>query len=396
MKRNNVSFLSLFFLICVSNLFADQWDSRNNPTNFGPGMEYRFSRLPLHGEAANVPWTASYWPTYESSRNMLFTNLSFITHPLKKYEKAFGETGRLTAENPDFVDSILGKYLSDRIGPGQIYPGHDNDDDSASDNVGDHDGVDSWWGLCNGWTAAAILYEKPQKPVRYEKIVFRKRDIKTLLILSARYSPVKTVGGGGWYLDNDGNLQNKKTNAGAFFIIVTNMLGLRKKSFAQENMSAFQMFNRPVQGYRILTKKQLTEFEALDLLGYPEKRAYSPGLGRPNIAEWHYIKIRVKYVSNQMRAKQRQNLKNNIYELIIEVDEDGFIAGGEWVGASRHLYPDFLWIPEESDLSSGHFDCRIIKKILEISNAESDENINEMTKAEFIEAVASPSEPDND
>jgi len=396
MNKNTVFFLSLIFFVCASNAIADHWGSQDNPTNFGAGMEFFFSRLPRQGEAANVPWTASYWPTYESSRNMRSANLNFITLPLKKYEKAFGETGRLIAENPDLVDSILGKWLCGRIGPGDIISGQDNDGDSQTDGLGDHDGVDSWWGLCNAWTAASVLYDEPVKPVKYEKTVFRKRDIKTLLILSARYSPVKTIGGGGWYLDNDGNLANKKTNAGAFFVVVTNMLGLRKKSFAQENMSAFQMFNRPVRGYRILKKRQLTEYEALDLLGYPEKRSYSPRLGQPNIEQWHYIKMRVYYVSSHSRAKRGKNLKRNTYELIIEVDEDGFIIGGEWVGKSRHMYPDFLWIPEQSDLSSGHFDCRIIKKILEISTAESDENINEMTKADLINAVANPGEPDND
>ena len=40
--------------------------------------------------------------------------------------------------------------------------------------------------------------------------------------------------------------------------------------------------------------------------------------------------------------------KTDTYEYILEIDADGNLIGGEWVGASKSDHPDFLWLPEDS------------------------------------------------
>ncbi len=35
----------------------------------------------------------------------------------------------------------------------------------------------------------------------------------------------------------------------------------------------------------------------------------------------------------------------SVYDYVLELDAAGKIVGGEWIGASRHDHPDFLWLP---------------------------------------------------
>ena len=38
-------------------------------------------------------------------------------------------------------------------------------------------------------------------------------------------------------------------------------------------------------------------------------------------------------------------IKTDSYKYILELDAQGKIVGGEWVGSSKKLHPDFLWMP---------------------------------------------------
>src|SRR5687768_16206917 len=45
------------------------WSPGDAPSLFTTTLEYRLDSLPAAGEAATIPWTSSYWPTYQDNVN---------------------------------------------------------------------------------------------------------------------------------------------------------------------------------------------------------------------------------------------------------------------------------------------------------------------------------------
>ena len=60
------------------------------------------------------------------------------------------------------------------------------------------------------------------------------------------------------------------------------------------------------------------------------------------------------------------------YEYILEVDKDGKVFGGEWVGDSKRDHPDFLWLPTSrapAPIAGGAISWSFIKSLLDESLA---------------------------
>ena len=71
---------------------AERWAYNDRPQTFVSDLVYVLADLPSAGEAENVPWPGSYWPTYEDSINYRWDGED-TDSPAKKYEKAFGLSG---------------------------------------------------------------------------------------------------------------------------------------------------------------------------------------------------------------------------------------------------------------------------------------------------------------
>lgn len=72
----------------------------------------------------------------------------------------------------------------------------------------------------------------------------------------------------------------------------------------------------------------------------------------PNAAELYYVLTDVDYISESatttdgnLSAVIDNYTRTDHYEYILEVDADGNLIGGEWVGDSKMAHPDFLWLP---------------------------------------------------
>ncbi len=65
-----------------------------------------------------------------------------------------------------------------------------------------------------------------------------------------------------------------------------------------------------------------------------------------------YVKLDVSYIG-ESSSETDGNLGTTIdrytqtdrYEYVLELDVDGKIVGGEWIGASKRFHPDFAWLP---------------------------------------------------
>lgn len=59
--------LSILLVLAVLGCaLAIPWNNRNNPNQWQDGMVYNFNQLPLNGTLDVVPWSDTYWPSYQS------------------------------------------------------------------------------------------------------------------------------------------------------------------------------------------------------------------------------------------------------------------------------------------------------------------------------------------
>lgn len=99
-----------------------------------------------------------------------------------------------------------------------------------------------------------------------------------------------------------------------------------------------------------------------------------------NARQFVYVKSEVDYIA-ESAAGTDGNLAGSIdrythtdhYEYILELDADGKIIGGEWVGESKKAHPDFVWLPlshSGSSVAGGAITYANVKALLDESIAE--------------------------
>lgn len=92
-----------------------------------------------------------------------------------------------------------------------------------------------------------------------------------------------------------------------------------------------------------------------------------------------HMKTEVDYIS-ESSSNTDGNLSSRIdtytrtdrYEYILEVDKDGKIVGGEWIGASKKGHPDFVWLPtgrSTTSVAGGAITYANVKSLLDESVA---------------------------
>ncbi len=110
-------------------------------------------------------------------------------------------------------------------------------------------------------------------------------------------------------------------------------------------------------------------------------------------AKFFYVKSEVDYIA-ESPSDRDGNLGGEIdtythtdhYEYILEVDSDGKIIGGEWLGASKKAHPDFLWLPtgrrDFPAVAGGAMKWSDVKSLLDESLADPNSTTETVTKKE--------------
>ena len=99
-----------------------------------------------------------------------------------------------------------------------------------------------------------------------------------------------------------------------------------------------------------------------------------------NAVKFIHIKATAEYIS-ESASSVGGNLADSIdtytksdhYEYVLELDGEGRIIGGEWVGASKRAHPDFLWLPLSQSGASkagGKITYDKVKMLLDMSLEE--------------------------
>jgi hypothetical protein len=335
------------------------WADNGSPSLLSSDLEYKLSELPDSGAAESAPWAANYWPTYRDSINHKWQGAD-STAPSTKYAQAFGRE--------DLEDRVSAQYGIDSIN-GETCTEDDQCNSDAGEKCSKRDGeeegtcIETWFGICHAWAPAAIMEKEPLHDIDYNGVNFRVNDIKALVTasydkgLDVKFMSLRcnerATGDDAMEFDELGNPTSDAcddTNPGAFHVVIANFIGLQERSLVEDRTFDYEVWNQPIRAYEITQNAEVTPAEANALLGQTEdveNYAFNT-----DAATLRHVKLNLDWIA-ESDYDVEGNLASTIdkythtdrYQYILEIDADGKIIGGEWVGDSKKSHPDFLWLP---------------------------------------------------
>jgi Transglutaminase elicitor len=169
--------------------------------------------------------------------------------------------------------------------------------------------VPTWYGHCNGWTAAAIRHAEPQQSVVRNGVTFSPADIKGLLAEIYMYADSEFLGG----LD-------PAINPGVLHLTLANWLGRGSHPLGMETAVGEVVVNFPIFNYQaVITNLSPREAEVKTTITYTLNTNREQDQGPP---KFH----------RQMH-----------FHYALDLDEGGSIRGGRFFGDSAQI--DMLWAP---------------------------------------------------
>jgi len=336
--RQAILFLSICSLIvalahCGSRSTSDQ--ERRSPyprvePNGAIRGESNFARLInsySEGQANPAPW-AGYWWSYA-------TNGTSAAE--QKYESATGRTGAYAWEMQHHSATASG--------------------------------IQPWWGHCNGWTAASVLFHEPTQPKTINGVEFSVGDQKALLSEVAMEVNADFFG-----RRNDDDNPTDPTFEDIFpdqfFLVLTNFLG-NGLPVIMDRYTGSQVWNQSLAGYKILP---IGPFNIL-----PPNPA-TPDITRVDLTTtvwWARDDVAPDAVSVPFDFTDSASYQSRTYEYEvwldgpIQFDSDGKIAssgnvvltrngatveGGDWKTSNvnpSESHPDYLWVAHSIAPSTG-------------------------------------------
>jgi hypothetical protein len=202
----------------------------------------------------------------------------------------------------------------------------------------------TWYGHCNGWTAAAIRHAEPQRSVVRNGVTFTPADIKGLLAEIYMYADSEFLGG-----------IDPSINPGVLHLVLANWLGRGSHPLGMETAVGEVVINFPIFNYKSVIKNR------------------SP---RENeVQTWITYTLNV----NRELDKQPPKFHRQLYfHYVLNTDAEGLVSGGQYYGDSGQI--DMLWTPlrpyaggsEHNKRGNPHLD---IKEVLAIWRDSVDEDL---------------------
>lgn len=368
----------------------EAWAQADAPSLFNGQLEYRFDALPTQGEASNIPWAGSYWPTSEDNINYRWDGESSDS-PAKKYEKAFGgQNVEDAVSRAHGIDSVTSAKTCRESSECDSFLG-----ETCAKRRGKTEGrcIATWWGICHAWTPAAILLPEPKNPVTRNGVTFQVQDLKALGSLVHNSTSTKFVSlrcnkhgsqpdGGGIRVDRwgrpiDADRECRDTNAGTYHVLLANYLGMMRQAFAEDRTSDYEVWNQPLRSFKVTEKRDVTVQEANRLIGVTNDADAGVSVDRYQFnaaaARFVFVKAEVKYISESSpedgytAPRIDWYTRTDRYEYVLEIDGQGRVIGGEWVGASKKNHPDFLWLPlgpSSTSVAGGAIKYDVVKALV--------------------------------
>lgn len=312
------------------------------------------------------PWSDSYWPIYLGSLGNRYNDPGFY---FSDWKEAFD----YVTQNP--ASKLIKEKLFDHLSPSEKYDylfkmptnGLTQSNWAEGRNYFDENGsVETWMGLCHGWSAASIMMPEPKKAVRVQvandELTFYPSDIKSLATLLWAKGEFNTrfIGGRCNQKDPQTDSMNRPlnqdcldNNPGTWHMAIVNQIGQFKRSFVMDATYDQEVWNQPISAYSIKYYNPLTKREVAKLneaiVNRSEFRVDPRAKVRaPNSTKIVGVKMTVQYVAENSPSSEENQatvFRSVQYEYDLELDTNGNIVGGEWYSDN---HPDFLWIPEKN------------------------------------------------
>lgn len=365
-----MKFLLIGLMFAIPPTWAEVYDGSSHPNNFrriaGINLILNFDSLPSMGKLADdrLAWSETYWPSNKGGVAYRWNHPS--PEPFKYRMHSREELAKMS-------QTELGQ-----LSPAELYDIANNDYKYSltrrAFNL--YSPRDLWWeGICHGWAQAAINYPEPEPVVVMNaagiKVPFGASDVKALLAMHEAYNYKGEIFGfvgrrckvngkvEGESDDRDRpehrnppapELANspdcKDVNAGAFHVVISNLIGLLGKGFVADIDRFNDVWNQPIHSYSTEIVKE---------------EAVTPGHRAFGIERRIHVKMRMTYgeelkfftpelastgarnfVSKlPVTMTPHQEFRHKNYEYVLELDGSGKIIGGEWISQTR---PDFMWM----------------------------------------------------
>lgn len=292
--------------------------------------EFNFARIlrdRAEGKAKSMPWAGYWWPYVEDG----------TSDALAKYARSGGSSRALDWE--------LGRHGSATRG------------------------VESWWGHCNGWAVASVLYPEPRAAKTVSGTSFDPAEQKALL---------SEIG-----MEVEADFFGQREDAGAvssafddvfpnqFLLVLTNFTG-RGEPLIIDRYTGDQVWNHPVAGYRILPVKPS------DVVG---THSYAPSTHRVMVSTqiwWARDDVPGGHLSEPFAFADSDSYQSRVlrFELwldgpvefsssgevkrsgdVVLVRQGSVTLGGAWMNQGLSVvdsYPDYMWVPHRVIPSSGY------------------------------------------
>ena len=200
--------------------------------------------------------------------------------------------------------------------------------------------AEDWEGLCHGWAGASLNHPEPRPKNLMNPdgllIPFGSSDIKALL--SYAYSTLileedEFLGFRCEDPKNEIDYCHEDLSAGDFHVVLTNLLGLRGKSFVADLERYQEVWNHPITSYDSVILQNI------------KNKDFHKVIIRTTLT---YLEVIEKNSWEPLALSKMENVVTFEYELAL--DKKGNISGSRWRTRER---PDFLWIIPERENFKG-------------------------------------------
>lgn len=311
-----------------------------------------------------LPFSASYWPMKNNGILARWQGRGSLS-PAEKY-------GTL------FLDRAEQRSLYDWIRQNQ---------GSGVPNVR------LWFGICHGWAASAVVDKAPQHKIsvrRVERggtatveecggrgagcITVTPGDITALLAEAYSAPDARYIGErcdtapSRFRYDSSGRIiqPNCRANAGTLFLIATHFIKQNRRSFVMSVTNNAEIWNQPVYAYRLDEYRTIARDAAVDLID-PQKRTYD---FNPAAVGFRHVTLTMRWAQEAQPTVDRPPPllpRDAKYEFVLELDANGAVLGGEWVGRNKKDHPPFYWYPVAPGTEAPNFTYANVKKLLDLS-----------------------------
>ena len=370
------------------------WKQGDAPDLFFNGQSFisDITKLPTSGQAASEPWSSTYWPIeygilsvrYADNEKNTFTddngNSLVWKDSIAKYSEPQDNQAAL-ATGEDNYTNYVNTYFSAAekydllVGDTQAFTLTNNNKQQGAQYEDSNGDVESWMGICHGWSPAAFSLARPQNDVEVlaadgkTKVKFYADDIRGLASLKYAASSYENLFAGGRCNLADAKVPKDPAsglitdytcfdvNPGSWVIILANRLGIQKKSFVIDATFDLQVWNQPMFSYsmsffNILTDAQ-GELEASKVkVGDLKSRTeavmkFIKKMVNPKATHMVGVSMDIVYIAetNPTHNAPGNDRKVKVnYVFTLELDDQNTIIGGEWL---HNQHPDFLWAPAD-------------------------------------------------